>query len=114
MENNVNKNENQAQGQDITPETKTENKKEKVSFKDKASKALDHEIKFTPRKVVTTILKVAAGAAAVVGIAGYAYNKGQTDALEVANADAPELPGPVPDTDVAFDEPVAEFTETSF
>lgn len=66
---------------------------EKETLKDKAKKAYNKEITFTPKKVVTTALKIIGGAAAVIGIAGYAYNKGQNEALAMqANEAYPGLP----------------------
>lgn len=73
---------------------------EKETLKDKAKKAYNKEITFTPKKVVTTALKIIGGAAAVIGIAGYAYNKGQNEALAMqANETYPALPGNTGETD---------------
>ena len=75
----------------------------KETLKEKASRVYNKEISFTPKKVVTTTLKIIGGVAAVIGIAGYAYNKGQNDALAIQTNEAyPELPDNTGDTD-SFD-----------
>ena len=94
------------------PEETKAAKPEKETLKDKARKAYNKEITFTPKKVVTTALKIIGGAAAVIGIAGYAYNKGQNEALAMqANEAYPELPGNTGEAEGFSDESTSFETE---
>lgn len=100
-------------GQENEAAKPEETKPEKETLKDKAKKAYNKEITFTPKKVVTTALKIIGGAAAVIGIAGYAYNKGQNEALAMqANETYPALPDNAGETEGFSDEVTAFEPET--